>query len=301
MPMKVQAASPEMSPLSREEEQAEVIRRLEEDIIFGRFAPGSRLVEDTLMSRYGASRHFVRQALFQLERQGIVLREKNIGATVRFYSGDEVRQIYEVREMLTRQAALMIALPASAALIDQLTELQRQYCAKADAQDLRGIHEANDAFHVALFSACGNPYLVRSLQDYMNLTLPMRAKNLADTEGLALSRRQHEFIIGLLKGRDSWALAQLCVDHMQFSKSDYLGRIGAGESNDLHPSFRDGPKDQTGNLEVRVANDIEIPRCAIAHLRFVLRTPRNDGESHFQSMILLTSPSNSMPQNAPPW
>ena len=204
--MNAQAASSETSALTREEEQAEVIRRLEEDIIFGRFAPGSRLVEDTLMTRYGASRHFVRQALFQLERQGIVLREKNIGATVRFYSAEEVRQIYEVREMLTRQAALMIALPAPASLIDQLTELQRQYCAKADAQDLRGIHEANDAFHVALFSACGNPYLVRSLQDYMNLTLPMRAKNLADNEGLALSRRQHELMIELLKGRDSWAL-----------------------------------------------------------------------------------------------
>jgi DNA-binding GntR family transcriptional regulator len=144
---------------------------------------------------------------------------------VRFYSAEEVRQIYEVREMLTRQAALMIALPAPTGLIEHLSELQRQYCARADAQDLRGIHETNDAFHVALFSACGNPYLVRSLQDYMNLTLPMRAKNLADTEGLALSRRQHELMIELLKGRDSWALAQLCVDHMQFSKSDYLGRI----------------------------------------------------------------------------
>ena len=155
--MKPQEALTETSAPTREEEQAEVIRRLEEDIIFGRFAPGSRLVEDTLMTRYGASRHFVRQALFQLERQGIVLREKNIGATVRFYSAEEVRQIYEVREMLTRQAALMIALPAPASLIEQLSELQRQYCAKADAQDLRGIHEANDAFHVALFSACGNP------------------------------------------------------------------------------------------------------------------------------------------------
>ena len=134
-----------------------MIRRLEEDIIFGRFAPGSRLVEDTLMSRYDASRHFVRQALFQLERQGIVLREKNIGATVRFYSAEEVRQIYEVREMLTRQAALMIPLPAPPALIEQLSELQRQYCQGRRA-DLRGIHEANDAFHVALFSACGNPY-----------------------------------------------------------------------------------------------------------------------------------------------
>ncbi len=203
MAMKPLATSPEPSALSREEEQAEVIRRLEEDIIFGRFAPGSRLVEDTLMSRYGASRHFVRQGLFQLERQGIVLREKNIGATVRFYSAEEVRQIYEVREMLTRQAALMIALPAPAGLIEQLSELQRQYCARA--------------------------YLVRSLQDYMNLTLPMRAKNLADKDGLALSRRQHELMIELLKGRDSWALAQLCVDHMQFSKSDYLGRIAADD------------------------------------------------------------------------
>jgi DNA-binding GntR family transcriptional regulator len=144
--MRSQPSSIEITPLSREEEQAEVIRRLEEDIIFGRFAPGSRLVEDTLMTRYNASRHFVRQALFQLERQGIVLREKNIGATVRFYSSEEVRQIYEVREMLTRQAALMIALPASTELIEQLVELQRQYCAKADAQDLRGIHEPMTAF-----------------------------------------------------------------------------------------------------------------------------------------------------------
>lgn len=219
--MKAEPTLPELKTPSREEEQAEVIRRLEEDIIFGRFAPGLRLVEDTLMQRYGASRHFVRQALFQLERQGIVLREKNVGATVRFYSAEEVRQIYEVREMLTRQAALMIALPAPDSLIDQLSELQRHYCLKADGQDMRGIHETNDAFHLALFSACGNPYLVRSLQDYMNLTLPMRAKNLADSEGLALSRRQHELMIELLKGRDSWALAQLCVDHMQYSKADY--------------------------------------------------------------------------------
>ena len=54
-------SSTDTSAPTREEEQADVIRRLEEDIIFGRFAPGSRLVEDTLMTRYRASRHFVRQ------------------------------------------------------------------------------------------------------------------------------------------------------------------------------------------------------------------------------------------------
>lgn len=222
-------ASADVATLRRDDPE-DVVARLEEDIIFGRLAPGARLTEDALMSAYGTSRHFVRQALVDAERRGIVRRERNVGATVRFYSAEEVRQIYEVREMLTRQAALMIPLPAPQSLIDELSAAQRQYCAKAEMQDLRGIHEANDAFHVVLFGACGNPYLVRSLQDYMNLTLPMRAKNLADRDGLAQSQRQHELMIELLKGRDSWALAQLCVDHMQFSKADYLARIANEET-----------------------------------------------------------------------
>src|SRR5260221_11266696 len=101
--MKPQVVSPELSALTREEEQAEVIRRLEEDIIFGRFAPGSRPGEDTLVTRYGASRHFVRPGLFRPERQGILLPEKNIGATARTYSPEEVSHVYEGREVLTRQ------------------------------------------------------------------------------------------------------------------------------------------------------------------------------------------------------
>jgi DNA-binding GntR family transcriptional regulator len=210
---------------TRRDEQDEILKRLEEDIIFGRLAPGSRLVEDALMARYGATRHFIRQALVHLERTGIVRREKNIGATVSSYSAEEVRQIYEVRELLTRQAALMIPLPASAELIERLSALQARYCRHADDGDLRGIHETNDAFHIALFSACRNPYLVRALQDYMGLTLPMRAKNLADPAGLKISRQQHDMMIDLLRGRDSWALAQLCVEHMQSSKTDYLARI----------------------------------------------------------------------------
>jgi DNA-binding GntR family transcriptional regulator len=215
-----------MAP-SRADDQAEIITRVEEDIIFGRLPPGARLIEDSLMARYGASRHFVRQALVHLEHTGIVQREKNVGATVRSYSADEVRQIYEVREMLTRQAILMIALPASESLILQLEALQAQYVRHAERGDLRGIHDTNDAFHLALFAACGNPYLVRSLQDYMGLTLPMRAKNLADRDGLRMSIQQHDIMIALLRGNDNWALAQLSVEHMHSSKADYLMRITA--------------------------------------------------------------------------
>jgi DNA-binding GntR family transcriptional regulator len=181
------------------------------------------------MARFGASRHFIRQALAEMARRGVVRREKNIGATVRSYSADEVQQIYDVREMLTRQAMLMIELPAPASLIARLGVLQDAYRNRAEKRDLRGVHETNDAFHIALYDACGNPYLVQTLQDYMGLTLPMRAKNLADQEGLQLSMSQHEAMIDLLRGRDRWGLAQLGIDHMQASKADYLARIERAE------------------------------------------------------------------------
>jgi hypothetical protein len=80
----------------------------------------------------------------------------------------------------------------------------------------------------------------------MYLAVPMRAKNLADNEDLALSRRQHELMIDLLRGRYSWALA-ICVDHMQFSKSDYLGRTAGGmrgriDESCIHPNPAQPPR-----------------------------------------------------------
>ncbi|WP_137933708.1 GntR family transcriptional regulator [Mesorhizobium comanense] len=211
--------------------EADIVRALEEDIIFGRLAPGTRLVEDALLARFPVSRHAIRQALYQLERLGIVTRERNKGAMVRRLSPQEVRQIYEVREMLQRQAALMIRLPASGALIAELTEIHQIYSRHVDAGYLRGIHEANDRFHLTMFSACGNAYLVSSIEHYMRLSLPVRANSLADREKLEISRQHHLMMIEALKRGDNWVLAQLCVDHLQPSKAFYLREVETGAAD----------------------------------------------------------------------
>jgi DNA-binding GntR family transcriptional regulator len=206
------------------EERASIVTAIEDDIIFGRLPPGLRLVEDVLMARFSATRHAIRQALSELERIGIVTRERNIGAAVRSYSREEVLEIYQVRELLQRNAALMIRLPVSQALISQLEALNERFAQNAARGDLRGVHESNDAFHLTLFGACGNTYLVRCITDCMTLSLPVRAKSLADPEAFQNSLRQHETMIRLLRDQDSWALAQLCVEHVWPSKHDYLER-----------------------------------------------------------------------------
>lgn len=206
------------------EELAGIVTAIESDIIFGRLPPGFRLVEDALMARFSVTRHTIRQVLLELERIGIAIRERNVGATVRSYGRDEVLEIYQVRELLQRQAALMIALPASAALIARLEALNRRFAEAGAAGDLRAVHEVNDEFHLTLFGACGNKYLVGSIADYMALSLPMRATTLADAAALQTSLGQHRTMIDMLRGTDNWALAQLCVEHVWPSKHDYLQR-----------------------------------------------------------------------------
>ncbi|BBK42599.1 hypothetical protein STVA_26190 [Allostella vacuolata] len=211
--------------------EEQIAREIEEDIIFGRLEPGARLREEHLHHRFGGSRHFVRQALVRLERAGIVLRERNKGAAVRSFTAEEVLQIYEVREMLQRQAALRIPLPAHPEDIARLAAIHADYERCADTGDLRGVHEANDRFHTTLFGLCGNEYLLGLVKQYMDLTYAIRAKTLAEPEQLKVSRAHHALMIEYLAGSDAWALAELCVHHVRPSKDAYLQRIAARDGS----------------------------------------------------------------------
>jgi DNA-binding GntR family transcriptional regulator len=214
-----------------------IARLLEQDIVFGRLKPGQKLPEEELAERFGASRHQVREGLARLARIGIVAKERNKGAAVRAFTRDEVRQIYEVREILQRQAALLIPLPVDGPVIEALQAIHDDYERAVGAGDLRGIHEANDRFHTELFRLCGNEVLVQLVKHYMDLTYAIRANAFFDPEILETSRRHHELMIRLLRGKDSWALAQICVDHMQPSKAQYLAALGESAPR----SVRRGP------------------------------------------------------------
>jgi hypothetical protein len=75
-----------------------------------------------------------------------------------------------------------------------------------------------------MFDACGNEYLLTTIDHYMRLSLPVRAKTLADPASLSVSRAQQQLTIDMLQGRNNWLLAQICIGHLQPSKQDYLAR-----------------------------------------------------------------------------
>ncbi|MBO0891831.1 MAG: metal ABC transporter permease [Acidothermales bacterium] len=106
--------------------RTQVVRNLREAILDRRFTPGQRLVERELCELTGVSRTTVREALRQLETEGLVVLVPNQGPVVATMSLDEARDVYDVRGVLEALAASRFAASAT-------DEQVRDLAARTDA------------------------------------------------------------------------------------------------------------------------------------------------------------------------
>lgn len=200
----------------------EIANALQRDIIFGRLQPKEHLVEDEIMERTTTSRHAVRRAFEEMERNGLVIRQPNKGVRVRSYTRKEIEDLYEVREVLEVRAAAGISLPASKDLIDRLTAIQTRHERASDRGNVVELFETNNHFHETLYQACGNAVLADAIRTYSLLTHTIRMRNMSDKSWRKEAVRQHWAMIKLLSGKDSKALVALCLNHIQHPKEFYL-------------------------------------------------------------------------------
>ena len=199
-----------------------VVKTLEHDIIFGRLHPRERLIEDELIERFSAKRHTIRTALNKLEQMGIIIRRRNRGAIVRDFTDLEVDHIYEMRELLQKFAAEKIPLPAPEELIEELTAIHEAHSSAVKDSDLPKVYDLNNQFHDTLFSSCGNPYLVETINHLSWLAHNIRSYRIGDPENLERARQEHGQMIEALKMGDRKGLVDLCLDHILPSKQAYM-------------------------------------------------------------------------------
>lgn len=133
-------------------------------IISGRFEPGTRLKEHELVAWTGVSRTVVREALRQLEAEGVVDNIPNKGPVVATVTPDEARCHYDVRaslESLLASAAATNVTDADVSKLKQLaTNLRKAYERGSVEQMLKVKNELDDQ----LLAMCKNELLVGFLQ-----------------------------------------------------------------------------------------------------------------------------------------
>jgi DNA-binding GntR family transcriptional regulator len=141
----------------------QIVELLRKAIVDFEFEPGERLVERKLCERFDVSRTVIREALRQLESEGLVTMVANRGPVVAQPSEAEAEALFEVRAVLEALAGRLFARRASAAQRAMLTQrLADVEMAFADGE-LSSVLPAKDSFYEALLDGADNPVIRTTL------------------------------------------------------------------------------------------------------------------------------------------
>jgi GntR family transcriptional regulator, trigonelline degradation regulator len=207
--------------------RSQVVEMLRAAITGGQFVPGQRLIEKDLCDLMGVSRPSVREALRQVESEGLIVTIANRGPTVSQLSERDIASIYEVRGALEALAAQRFAAIASD---EQVKELDRAVCqleAAYGTEDVERIVVAKRVFYDVLLEGSGNsilPALLRTMNARIN---QLRRVSLSSPKRAASSLREIRAVLRAVKQRDPEAAFKTSLHHVQQASKVALASLKA--------------------------------------------------------------------------
>jgi DNA-binding GntR family transcriptional regulator len=181
-------------------------------ILHMHFRPGQRLVERTLCVETGVSRTSIREALRQLEAEGLVERASGRGLIVAAISQDEARQIYEVRAALEPAFARSFVMRATDKQIDALSSAVDAVERYMNRKPVTHYVQALDEFYDIILGSANNEIargLLRTLRarmSYLRALTHEAASPVHQRETLD----QMRLAVEAARRRDADAMARLC-------------------------------------------------------------------------------------------
>jgi DNA-binding GntR family transcriptional regulator len=182
---------------------AAVTHRIRDAILDGTLRPGDRIGQEALAERFGTSRIPIRDALRQLETEGLVTLVPNSGAWVARLDYDEYTELYRLREVVEPFAIAQSAPNMTDAILEQLTLLAAKLERSAD--DLNHWLELDRRFHLESYSAAPLPRVLAMCEGFWNQTQQYRRAHHSTLEGsrLELAHMEHQLILDALARRDA--------------------------------------------------------------------------------------------------
>ena len=200
-----------------------VTHRLRRAIVDGELPFGTAVSEDALAASFEVSRTPVREALSQLQLQGLIVIAPQRGSFVFTPDEEDIEEVSDYRLMLESRAA-MLSMQRNPETI--VGELDRTLAAmdKAFAENSpRAFGQADWDFHAAFFRECGNRYL-RDAYSLASGKFAALSTNLTRPflEERQVSFREHSEMIGFLRERRLDAFERALASHIGRTRQVYL-------------------------------------------------------------------------------
>ncbi len=193
-----------------------VVDRLREAIVGGELAEGSQLLQNEIAQALGVSRTPVRELLRLLEAEGWVVFSPHRGAVVATLSGDEVRQIFDIRFAL-ESLALRKSVPLmEAAAFGQAEALIEEMDSE---RDIGRWVDLNRRFHLSLYQHAGSRLLALIQSQYDAVDRYLRCE-LVVLDNAADSQVEHRAILAACRALDVERAIALCEPHIAEAGED---------------------------------------------------------------------------------
>lgn len=209
--------------LRRSTTAIDVARVLRERILAGTYDEDQFIRQELVATELGVSRIPVREALAQLESEGLVVREKFRGAMVPRLSNTEIEEIYALR--------LMIEPYLLRAAIEQITDkeigaLGTIIKRSRRAKDVGEWAELNVDFHRTLYRAADRPLSLQLLDNLLNRAdRYFKVQRVLSSETHTESDAEHARILDAVAARDPDTAVDLLCAHIRWNKSDMTRTI----------------------------------------------------------------------------
>ena len=194
-----------------------VFQKIREDILNGKYKENDELRENTIGKELGVSRTPVREALRQLELEGLVTIVPNRGAYVTGISHKDIWDIYVIRSMLEGLCARWAVEHITDAQLDELEEtilLSEFQMKKESGFSAEQIAALDGRFHSILYEASGSRILGHVLTDFHNYVQTARRSSVVSEDRARKSIREHRQILRAIRDRDEEMAEQLANEHI---------------------------------------------------------------------------------------
>jgi DNA-binding GntR family transcriptional regulator len=192
-----------------------IAKELRAMIESGQLARGARVQQDELAARFNTSITPVREAMRELEAEGLLVSEPHRGVRVSEVNVDELQGVYVARRLLEPFAAALATQNISRRELALMqSHLDAMEAASRD-HDSPGLWAANRDFHFVIYQACGIPRLVSQIEGLW-LGFPWDVLEvLGDRSKRSVD--EHQAILAGLRDGDSAATAAACEQHLRNS------------------------------------------------------------------------------------
>jgi DNA-binding GntR family transcriptional regulator len=206
---------------------ARIADEIRSAVLNGEMRPGMRIRQELLAADFGASRIPVREALKQLENEGLVVLAPNRGAWIADVNSEESIEVYKIREVVEPLAIFESVPNMTDADVESLDAKMRELERVTTLEDYI---QLDRAFHLETYARARMPQLLAMIERFWNSTQHFRREFVKETfakDGLPFSDPQHLLLMEAIRTGDAEAARSIVHLHIRRTRLLIQAKDGA--------------------------------------------------------------------------